>query len=125
MEKTALRQTIIAHSTIDIETLPEHVDPRGCFDDAEIGAGILARLHAGDYYAWVIVKMRVLFGGVIEATSTKRGCVDYDEDEFRASGDYDALLTDCLDDIIWQVRRVVARVDLDTIRKLKAEAAAA
>ena len=125
MDKKAIKAAILEHSTVEIEILPDETDPRGCFDDTEIGVDILARVHAGDYYAWSVVRMRVLFGGVLEAISTLGGVVDYDEKEFRDSGYYDALLTDCVEDIIWQLRRVVARVDLDTIMDLRAQAAAA
>ncbi len=99
-------------TTISIE--PEHIPVRGNAmasddDDAdrECEDEILARLDAGDLWAWCSVRVRVQCGDLYE--DEYLGCCSYrDEADFRANGGFEDMEHAARERLIENARAVLA-----------------
>lgn len=95
--------TTMTHA-IKLEVLPEDVPVRGNAlasgddrIDEQCENAILARLAAGDPWAWCIVRVTVQAEDGREESEFLGGCSYANEAEFRAGGYFDDMVKSCLE----------------------------
>lgn len=106
---------ITYHLTVEMEETPVRGNAMASGDgalDAKVEDEILARLNAGDVWAWadVTVTAKVTFEGEVFTARASLGCCSYrDEAEFMADGVYDDMCKEAREELILEMRNQVKR----------------